>query len=400
MWHWDSFLEKPYTKVGQDFTAKFPNITVKVEITSSGEYPQKVTSSVAGGVPPDLIGVTVTRADFLTFATSGQLTPLMPYIQRDKFDLSDFYDLNLRQVTWKGTLLALPYTWDTVAWFYNMDLFKSAGLTTPGEYWKQNKWDWPTYLDLASKLTKGSGLDKQWGSGILNPGFTAAFLPMIWSAGGSLLDQGYTKAALTSAADRSAFDFAYNVRKFAPGPEDTKTGTSQSGRVGIWPDWDEEYVLYRDQVKFQYGMVPPPASPGTNKNYFTGNAPGFGIPKGAKHPDDSWELLKMVESPDELTYLFVETYSGPPRRSLNGSIDMFKKNTQLADPSLAQQIYKAKEMANTPPKISSWAQMLTAMSEEMTLVWADKQSLSDGVQKVSDRWNQLLQGAVFDIDQS
>src|SRR5262249_19123929 len=55
VWHWDSFLTEPYEKVGQEFTKKFPFATVAVENTPSGEYPQKVTASVAGGAPPDLI---------------------------------------------------------------------------------------------------------------------------------------------------------------------------------------------------------------------------------------------------------------------------------------------------------------------------------------------------------
>src|SRR5262245_42960642 len=136
LWHWDEPLNEPYKQVGAEFTKAFPNLTVAVEITPAGEYPQKLTAAVAGGAPPDVIGVTKTRADFLTFASKGQLVPLTPYVQRDKYDLNDFYSANLKQGTWKGVLLNLPHASDTQAWFYNADLFAKEGVADPAAAWK------------------------------------------------------------------------------------------------------------------------------------------------------------------------------------------------------------------------------------------------------------------------
>lgn len=399
LWHWDAVLIEPYDREAAIFKQQFPYVTVKVKQTDAAEYPQKVTAAVAGGSPPDVIGVTVTRADFLTFASKGQLTPLMPYIQRDKFDLDDFYPLNLKQHQWKGLLYSLPYAWNTQVWFYNIDMFKREGLKTPTEYWREGQWSWNTYKELAAKLTKGSGTDKYWGSGNIMPNNTAAFLPMVWTNGGELFDPQYTKALLTEQATFGAFEFVYDVKKSAPGPEDAKTGTIESGRLGMWPNWDIWYELNIGRVPFKYQIVPPPAAKGGGKHFFTGNAPGFGIPKGVKHPDESWELIKFLLSPESLTRLFLAANNTPSRRSLSTSKELWAQNKSLPDPSTMWETAKAKEAnAKNPPKISTWAQMSTAMSEEMTLVWADKQSLSDGVKKVADRWNKLLQGAEVDPD--
>jgi len=197
----------------------------------------------------------------------------------------------------------------------------------------------------------------------------------------------------------AAFQFAYDVRKYQPGPEDAKTGTMASGRLGMWTDWDIHYVLDRDLASFKFGIVPPPAANGGGKHFFIGNAPGFGIPKGAKYADDSWELVKQIMQPDMLLLPFLAGANTPPRKSMVTNREMWKQNPKLFDPDAMVEIAKAKEQAaRNPPKISNWAEMSTAINEEMTLVWADKQPLADGVKKVQDRWEKLLKEAEVDPD--
>jgi multiple sugar transport system substrate-binding protein len=399
LWHWDAFLIEPYKKVGAEFTKLNPYATVIVEETPAGEYAQKVTASVAGGAPPDVIGVTVTRADWVTFASKGQLTPLTPYIQKDKFDIQDFYDINLKQHTWKGTLFSLPYAWNTATWYYHTENLQKAGLPSPTALWKEGKWDWANYLEIAGKYTKGSGLDKYWGSSTLLPSSPQATLPLVWSNGGDYFDSGFTKSTLTDPATMAAFQFNYDLRKFAPGPEDSKTGTWNSGRLGLWTDWDIRYVLGREISNFRYGIVPPPAAKAGGKHFFIGNAPGFGILKGAKLPDDSWELTKQLFKPESLMLPFLAGANTPPRKSMVNNRDMWKQHPMMFDPDEMLAIAQAKEKAaRNPPKISTWAQMSTAITEEVTLIWAEKQSLADGFKKVAERWDKLLKEGEVDPD--
>jgi ABC-type glycerol-3-phosphate transport system substrate-binding protein len=400
LWHWDSFLIEPYEKEALDFTRKFPEVTVKVELTPSGEYMQKLTAAIAGGVPPDLPGISVHGAyNFVVVASNGQLTALEPYLQRDKFDLEDFYKINLRQHYWMGKIYSLPYAWNTQIWFYNQDLFAREKVKTPTEHWREGTWTWDTYLETSAKLTRGSGTDRQWGSSNLAPTNTAAFFPMIWSNGGQLFDAGYTRPSITEPASIEAYQFFYNIRKHAPGPEDAKTGTVESGKLGMWPNWDIWYLLNLDKVPFKYSIVPPPASTRTKSTVFYGNAPGFGITKAGKYQDQSWELLKFVLSPESLTRLFLAANNTPSRRSLAETLDLWKKNTRLPDPGLMAEIAKLKEKgAKNPPKPSNWPEMLNAHGEELSLVWADKQALDAGVKKVDERWAKLLKEAQIDKD--
>jgi multiple sugar transport system substrate-binding protein len=399
LWHWDNILVEPYEKEGAEFAKQFPNVTLKVEQTAAGEFPQKLTAAMAGGAPPDIIGVTRARADFLLFATKKQLTPLLPYIQRDKFDLEDF-DLRARkQHTWKGTLYSLPAQWATVFWFYNEDLFKKAKAKTPTEYWKEGKWTWEAYRTAAAQLTQGSGTDKVWGTNNLTPTFINAFVPLVWSNKGEWFTADYKKSTLLDPATLGAYQFAYDMREFAPGPEDARTGTIESGRLGMWPNWDLWFQLTLGKVPFTYTVVPPPAAPATGTHVFWGNATGTGIPAGVKNPDASWDLLKFLMSPEAMTRIFLGAGITPPRASLTGTKEFWHKNTNLPDSALMLQLAQLKDKnARTLAKISNWAEMTTAHSEETTLVWAGKQSVADGLKKIGERWDKYLSEGEIDTD--
>ena len=90
--------------------------------------------------------------------------------------------------------------------------------------------------------------------------------------------------------------------------------------------------------------------------------------------------------------------NGPPRKSLAGSKDFWQK-AKVPDPAVLVEIVQAREKGTrNPPKVSPWAQMTTAMREQMALVWADKMPLADGVKSVATTWDGLLKDAVVDTD--
>ncbi len=396
LWHWDNFLIVPYEKEAATYKETHPNVTVKIENTPYGEFSQKMGAAIAGGTPPDITGTA--GEHFTNLAGKGQLMELEPFVKSSGFDLNDFAAGSLKQTTWKGKLVSIPYSTDAMWIFYNVDAFKKAGLKTPTEYWKEGKWNWNTYLELAEKLSTGSGADKQWGSGNLGVSSEFSFIPAVASARGALFDANYTKATIAEPAAKSAYDFYYNVRKFAPGPEDAQTGTAESGKLGMWLDWELAYALNLGRTPFTYSVAPTPASPDTNKIVFCGDAPGFGIPAGAKTPQASWDFINFLLSPDPLTRVFVATAAPPPRISMI-SPDLWKKIPNLPDPQLAADISDLRfKSFHNGPKMSNWGEIWNVQGEEMSLVWADTQTLDAGIAKIADRWNKLIKESDIDPD--
>jgi len=397
LWHWDNFMADPWLNEGKIFKESHPNITVVAEMTPYDEYSQKVAATVAGGTPPDVTGTVAEH--FTTMAGNGQLTDIKPYIEKDNYDIDDFNPGNLSQNSWKSVLLSLPYTADGEWWFYQIDTFKEKGLKTPYEYWKEGDWTWDTAKELASKLTSGEGTDKIYGSANISYSNYFEILPYIASSGGEFFDTGYTKAVINAEPSSTAYQWAYDMRQFAPGPEDSQAGTPQSGRVMQWLDWSPYYQVYLDQMPFKYSVAPPPASPVSKTHVFCGDAPGFGILKGAQHPDDSWAFIAHLMSKEALERVFLATNAEPPRMSMATDVELWRKNKKLPEPEICYELTAARFKAfyNTP-KVSNWLEMWQAHREELSLAWSGDQTLEEALNKAVDRVNDLIPEATIDQD--
>jgi multiple sugar transport system substrate-binding protein len=394
---WDSWALEAYEHEAELFHELFPNVTVAIEMTSFGEYNQKLLASMAGGVPADVVGQI--NMFFTSMASTQSLMSLEEYVERDNFDLDDFLEGNLKDGTWLGKLYVIPFSADAMWLFYNLDAFKEAGLKTPTEHWKEGTWDWDTYLDLAAKLTTGEGMDKTWGTENIMPDYDFKFYPHIWQNGGDLFDPEYTKCILDDDKAMEAFQFAYECRKYAPAPEDETAGTAESGRLMMYTEWELYNTFYVGELPYEWGLAPPPGSPNTGEIYFCGDAPGWAIPVGVDHPDMSWEWIKFLLTPESLVRLFHAIAAPPPRISMLETPEVFVNHPNYPNPELCWEITQARMKAfKNTPKVSTYAEMKTVMSEEMSLVWVDEMSLEEGVQKVSRKWTELLEGADIDPD--
>jgi len=367
-WHWDNYLQEPYNKEGEIWAEENDlNVTVSFEPIPWEEYSQKMLAALAGGTPPDLCGGAGEHQ--VSLGANGAFEPLMPFIERDNYDLSDFHPRTLKQNTWMGTLVSLPYGTDCHYWYYSLEAFQEAGLKTPTEY-------------------------------VADPGVQSyyRFVPYIWQNGGDLFDDAYTKALINEDPSVEAFQWAFNMRPFAPGPQDEQTATYRSGRVMQWVNWDIYYVLDRENVPFDYRAAPTPASPTTGERVFIGDACSFGIGKGSEHQDLAWEFLKFTLTPESLTRLFVITCQPPSRMSMFED-DTIWQMLDVPEPEVSWQIEveRWKNFRNLP-KMDNWLEMWKAEQEEISLAWVDEQPLELALDKVADRWNELLVVAEIDPD--
>lgn len=88
------------------------------------------------------------------------LQQLDPLIQQDKFDLSDYVPTVIDGIKSAGdnNIYALTPTFSSAALFYNKKIFADANVTPPTD-----KMQWSEVLNLARQVSKGEGLDRQFG---------------------------------------------------------------------------------------------------------------------------------------------------------------------------------------------------------------------------------------------
>jgi multiple sugar transport system substrate-binding protein len=398
MWHWDNFLAEGMQPVADKFKEEHPNITIAIEMTNYGEYSQKVAATIAGGTPPDVAGTIAEH--FTNMAGQGQLIDLKPYIDSSNFSIDDYHPGNLSQNSWNSILLSIPYTADGMWWFYQPDMFTEKGLKTPYEYWKEGNWTWDIATQLANDLTTGEGVDRVFGYGGLGYGNYFEILPYLASNGTALFDDEYTKCLLDDPKAIELYQWGYDMRAYSPGPDDAQSSTPQSGRVAQWLDWSVFGQVYAPNMNFKYSYAPPPASPTTKNHVYCGDAPGFGILKGVKHPDESWLWIERINEPDAIETVFQFTGTEPPRISMATDPELWARNEKYNESAIGYELTvdRIEGAFYNTPKVSNFVEMWQAHNEELSLVWTDAQPLQEALTNATGRINELLKEADIDHD--
>lgn len=394
LWHWDSFLIEPYQRTGEQFTQRYPRLKVEVEQTPKAQYVDKLVAQVAGGSPPDTIGVSVT-GDFNVVQAKGMVREIDSLLKRDRYDTNDFFEVLLRQHQWRGKRVGLPDSWSTRAWFFNQDLFRTHGVKTPYEHWKAGTWTWDTYLDTVQRFNRvGDGV---FGTTSLPAWQNVTSFPLVWSNNGDIFDAQYTKAVLDQAPALETWEFMYKASQLAPQGEQARTSTIATGKIAMWVDWDLWYQLNLKTMAFTYSMAPPPASPKTKRHVGIATSPGFSIVTETKNQDEAWALLTHLVAPESLRRLFLEANLQSVRKSQFTSKEFWRSHPALPDPNLMFEIADAGfKNARVPPRISNFPDLQRLLREEFEAAWQNKQSVRDAALKASERATQLLKEAEID----
>ena len=177
---WDQKQEAAMVSIADAFTAEHPNVTIKIVTTPYKEYFTKLQTSVSGGAAPDVFWMN--GPNFQLYASNGVLAPLgdaglttADYPQ----GLVDLYSLD-------GEVYGAPKDFDTIALWYNTELFDAAGVDYPTA-----GWTWDDLKAAAAKLTDPA--TGQWGIAASQFG-QENYYNSIAQAGGEVINADGTKS--------------------------------------------------------------------------------------------------------------------------------------------------------------------------------------------------------------
>ena len=277
-------------KVIPAFNKKFPNITVHSQDIPYDSMLQKLIASVAGGRGPDLI-----RSDIIwmpQLAKIGALASTDDIVAQRK---SEFYPGPLATCAYQGKYYGLPLDTNTRIVFYNKDLFAKAGLTQA-----------PTTADefkaAAAKITALGKNIYGYAEGGLGGWNT---LPWVWSFGGAVTDDNYTKATgyINNSNSVAALEYLLDLYKnhtLSPtilGGSGLSTsdaiGKNQVGMIidGPWmpPIFKSTYP------NLQYDFALLPAGPASQSVSVVGGE-DIAIMKASKNIDAAREFMQFMTS--------------------------------------------------------------------------------------------------------
>lgn len=314
---WDSNQQPAYQACANEFTRRNPNITIRIEQAGWGEYWGGLTTALVSGTAPDVF--TNHLAYYPELMSKGQLLDIQPFVERDGVDLSIYLidpDLWVKD----GKRYGLPQDWDTIAIFYNKDMFEAAGITQE----EIDGWTWDpetggTFMETIAKLTLdengNNGLSPefnknavvQWGFAG-GPGDAGSAGQPDWSGFAASLGWQPTDGPWTTkyhyddpriAATLQWWADLHLVHGFAPGTDSLSGGVESlflAQKVAMFPmgSWAAGWIV--DSATFEVGFAKLPAGPEGVKSPINGLSPA--IYAGTEHPEEAWQWVKFIASPD------------------------------------------------------------------------------------------------------
>ncbi len=293
----------------------------------------------------------------------------------------DFWPQTIERLTWDGKLWGLPAeVWFTFT-FVNLDMLEEAGLEMPD-------WDWTysDFLELATALTKGEGVQKQYGSNAP----TDSFYVPVWAWGGEMLDALEETCLLDSEPATEAIQWIADLivkHGVSPSSEDlADTNTRsffESGRVGMhWQaNW---YLSYCEKsATMEWDVIPHPIGPAGRKAETRGA--NFGIFEQTKHPDESWVLMLDLSTGQGQEIMITESALFPTLQRLGVPEKLPHYSQNWIDVTR-----ESAAVARAQPMVPPYVEMRDAWNKELSEVWVGRKTAREATDALVPAVNKIL----------
>lgn len=253
----------------EEFNKNNPDIEIKMEYMSWGDWITKYPTLMNTNTQPDIIFWWDNQLADKTIV--NKLVPLKTYL--DKSVLSLYPKKILDIGTMKGKLVYLPQALDPAMIFYRKDIFQKAGLdpNNPPKTWDE-------LLNACMAIDKKTGLPALGFQGKLGMNTLQEFIALFYHQGtGKAWLDGKNKPLFNTAKAVKALTYLKQLAQYAqPGMEQYARGDLRSlfanGKIAmtIDSDWfipDLQAKFGNDLEKSVIGIMLPPAGPAGKINW-------------------------------------------------------------------------------------------------------------------------------------
>jgi len=294
-----------------------PDVLVKYEPIPSDYWP-KLKTMMGSGTEPDIFYMDIFQFPF--FAQQDVLAPLDDYMAKAGVSRDEFLDTLINAFTYKGKTYGIPKDFNTLALFYNKDLFAQAGVDEP-----TNDWTWDDLKAASQKITKATGVP-----GFSVPADPGRFPIFVFQNGGKIMNDDFTDTLIDSPEAIEAGEFYTGARKdgWAIMPQDVGVGWQGEafgkGQVAMVLEggWMVPY-LTNQFPDLKYGAVHPPAGPkGEGNLVFT---VAYSVSANSKNPQAAMDAIACITSEDNQSRVLESGFALPSRKALQNA-DYLKNN--------------------------------------------------------------------------
>lgn len=287
---WTIDLQNQYMfQLAKKFEKLHPDIAVHVKHVQFQDINNDLARAAITGNVPDVSYIDNPYVDL--FRSRGMLLDLAPMIAHSKvIDLSKFYPGPIAAVKYGDAVYGIPRGANTLALYYNADMFKAAGLdpNRPPQTWAE------LYFDAKKLTDPGKHVYGIAFSAVASEEGTFQFLPWIQMAGGD-----YNK--LDTADDVKALQFWQTLIDAKLASPDTlvrsqydSTATFNAGEAAMAISGPWELPRMATDAKFDYRVaLLPTMTTGSPHVSALGEGDNVILAK-SKHPKEAFELLEFL----------------------------------------------------------------------------------------------------------
>jgi multiple sugar transport system substrate-binding protein len=294
---WGSPEEKAsHERVANAYMASHSNVKIEYFNAPWDDYFTKLKTLWAGGDPkaiPDVFFLWPTPS----YAARGVLEDLTPYIQKDNYNLNDYWPNLLASASYQGKVFGFPRDIEAHALYYNKKLFDAAGVAYPTD-----KWTWDDLTAAAQKLTKKDAGGRVTQYGLAMEG---GKWPMwVGQAGGQVLDDltNPSKCTLDTPQAMKGLQFFYDLmdkgyamRNAALSQQGGDSGVFQAGQAAMIIQNSSRVADFNANKDLDYDVAAVPVAKDGQPWNINGGAAWVMSSKSA-HKAEAWDFLKWLQS--------------------------------------------------------------------------------------------------------
>lgn len=294
----------------KDFNASQDEVMVEPRVLPFAQLQSELIRAIATGDVPDL--VTLDNPVVASFAAQGGLEDLTDMVAAsDSISPEDYVDGPWQSNVWRDHIYGVPRDANTIAVYYNVDMFKAAGLDpeNPPSTWSE-------LADAAKTLTdRDAGVHGIAFSAVQTDEGPFQWLPFVYQAGGDLSEINSPEAveALQYWVDfveaGSASQDVVNMRQY----EAANTFMAGNSAMAISGPW--ELPRIEAEADFEWSVALLPVKDGVDIKASSLGGFDWAIPAGAEHKEAAFKFIEYMARPDVLENGW-NTGRLPPRKDV------------------------------------------------------------------------------------
>jgi len=319
--------------------------------------------------------------------SSGAVEPLDSYIANSKvLKTTDITPSLLSAFTYNGKIYGIPKDFNTLALFYNRDMFDVAKAPYPDE-----KDDWNSLTDKFRKVQ--AGLPGVYGIA-LAPEY-ARMGAFAYAAGFSVFD-ARGKSSVTGSQFREGFEFYTGLAKKGVGIMPADIGQGWGGgafaaeKVAACLEGAWVIGFLRDQApNLNYGATLLPKNPRTGQRGNLIFTVSWSMNAQSKHKQEAFQVLELLTSPEAQQWVLERGLALPSRQALIDN-PYFKRTDKEAAANYI--VFRGASDGNVFPfEFAAYGDdWMTPINQVLSAVMSGEQTVDVALKEAQKRLDELM----------